>query len=175
LKKGVKKMIELERKFFVKNLPDLRNIKPINYERYFLSDDVNSQIRLQKKNDNYEIETKEKINDIEYKKSKEKISKEKFIELSKECNNFIMRDSYQISENPNISIKIYKMKYDGLLRVEIEFNNIEEYNNFKIPDWFGNEITNTKLGLDAELIKLNREEFLKILEKLSKRVKKDPL
>lgn len=164
---GLKNMVELERKFLVKKLPDLNNIKPINYERYFLSDDIEKQIRLQKKGDNCEIENKTKLNDKEYKKTKENISKERFIELSKECDRYIIRDSYLINEDPNVTIKIYKEKYEGLMRIEIEFNNIEEYNNFEIPEWLGNEITNTKIGLDAKLIKLDREEFLKVLEELS--------
>ncbi len=67
-------MVELERKYLVKNLPDLSNIIPIRYERYFLSDNIEKQIKLQKKDDSYEIETKERINDIEYKKTKEKLS-----------------------------------------------------------------------------------------------------
>ena len=156
-------MIELERKFLVKELPNLSGSIPIQYKRYYLSEDIENQVRMQQKNEDYEIETKTRLNDKEYEKAKEKISKERFIELSQNCSKSIIRESYQISERPDVSIKIYKMEYDGLVRVEVEFEDMEEYNSFQIPNWFGKEITNTKLGLDAELIKLNREEFLKIL------------
>lgn len=69
-----------------------------------------------------------------------------------------------INEKPNITIKIYHGIYKGLIRAEVEFNNEYEYSNFKIPEWFGKDITNTELGMDARLIKLDRGDFLKILE-----------
>ena len=68
-----------------------------------------------------------------------------------------------INEKLNITIKIYRGIYKELIRVEVEFNNEYEYSNFKIPKWFGKNITNTELGMDARLIKLDREDFLKIL------------
>lgn len=154
---------EIERKYLIKQMPDLNNIKPIRYERYYIRDNVDNQVRVQKKDEKFELETKAKINDIEYKKEKQEITEQEFLKLIKECKTVIIRDSYLINENPNITIKIYHGKYEGLIRAEIEFNNEYEYNNFKIPKWFGKDISDTQLGMDAKLIKLDREMFLKIL------------
>ncbi len=68
-----------------------------------------------------------------------------------------------INEKTNITIKIYQGTYKGLIRAEVEFNNEYEYNNFEIPECFRKDITNTELGMDARLIKLDREDFLEIL------------
>lgn len=155
---------EIERKYLIKSMPNLSNIIPIRYERYYISDNIDNQIRVQKKNTKYEIETKTRINDIEYKKEKQEITEQEFLKLIKECKTAIIRDSYLINEKPNITIKVYHGIYEGLIRAEIEFDNENEFNNFKVPKWFGKDITNTQLGMDAKLIKLDREKFLKILK-----------
>ena len=101
---------------------------------------------------------------MEYKKEKQEITEKEFLKLIKDCKKVIIRDSYLINENPNITIKIYQGTYKGLIRAEVEFNNEYEYNNFEIPEWFGKNITNTELGMDVRLIKLDREDFLEILK-----------
>lgn len=155
---------EIERKYLIKQMPNLKNIKPIRYERYYINDNIDNQIRVQKKADKFIIETKTKVSDIEYKKEKQEITEQEFLKLIKDCKKLIIRDSYLINEKPNITIKIYHGIYKGLIRAEVEFNNEYEYSDFEIPEWFGKDITNTELGMDARLIKLDRESFLKILE-----------
>ena len=154
---------EIERKYLIKQMPNLKNIKPIRYERYYINNNIDNQIRVQKKADKFILETKTKISDMEYKKEKQEIIEKEFLKLIKDCKKVIIRDSYLINEKPNITIKIYQGIYKGLIRAEVEFNNEYEYNNFEIPEWFGKDITNTELGMDARLIKLDREDFLEIL------------
>lgn len=154
---------EIERKYLIKQMPNLKNIKPVRYERYYINDNIDNQIRVQKKDEKFELETKTKINDIEYKKEKKEITEQEFLNLIKDCKKVIIRDSYLINEKINITIKIYHGIYKGLIRAEIEFNNEYEYSNFEIPKWFGKDITNTELGMDVRLIKLDRESFLEIL------------
>lgn len=154
---------EIEKKYLVKQMPNLKNIKPIRYERYYINDNIDNQIRVQKKADKFILETKTKISDMECKKEKQEITEKEFLKLIKDCKKVIIRDSYLINEKPNITIKIYQGTYKGLIRAEVEFNNEYEYNNFEIPGWFGKDITNTELGMDARLIKLDREDFLEIL------------
>lgn len=161
-------MIELERKFLINYLPNLDGYIVTRYERYYLDDDLNNQVRIQKKNNNYELEKKIKISDKEYKKIKTDISSEDYYNLIKNSTKVIIRDSYNLSDDPNISIKIYHGNYEGLSRVEVEFKSLEEYNSFVIPAWFGKEITNTKLGLDVKLISLSRIEFLQLLDNIKK-------
>lgn len=157
---------EIEIKFLCCDLSIINDKIPIRYERYFLNDDVNNQIRIQRKDSIYEKEIKIKINEFEFEKQKISISKSKFIEMSKKSNKSILRDSYLISKSPNITIKKYFGIYEGLIRVEIEFKNLSERENFNIPYYCGIEITGSKIAIDAELIKLNREDFLKELNEI---------
>lgn len=154
---------EIERKYLIKQMPNLKNIKPIRYERYYINDNIDNQIRVQKKDEKFELETKRKISDIEYKKEKQELTEQEFLKLIKNCKKVIIRDSYLINEKPNITIKIYHETYKGLVRAEVELSNENEYKNFEIPEWFGKDITNTELGMDARLVKLDRVNFLEIL------------
>ncbi|MDO4282418.1 MAG: methyltransferase [Clostridia bacterium] len=152
--------LEIERKYLIKNMPSLNNVSKIEYERYFISNDLDSQIRVQRKNDIYEIEKKIKLEKNQFKKEKTRISQDEFYQLIKGCKNKVIRDSYFISKNPDITIKIYHGAYEGLRRAEVEFHTMEEFEAFQKLDWFGKEITNDKIGSDAGLITLSREEFL---------------
>lgn len=159
---------EIERKYLINQIPNLDNIKPIRYERYYINDDIDNQIRVQKKNDKFILETKIKINEIEYKKEKQEISEQEFFKLIEGCEKVIIRDSYLVNEKPNITIKMYHGIYEGLVRAEVEFEDEFEYNNFQVPKWFGKDITDTELGMDARLIKLDRKIFLEKLKMLEK-------
>jgi adenylate cyclase len=156
-------MQEIERKFLVKRLPDLSKRECINYERYFLKIEADSEERIQKKGDKYEKERKFKISDLSRKTEKQEISKEDFDVLKKTASKSIIRDSYKISDIPNITIKIYHRNYDGLVRAEVEFSSEMEAKNFQPYNWMGKEITNTQLGNDSRLIKLDPKEFKDLL------------
>lgn len=167
--------LEIERKYLIKDMPSLDGITKIEYERYFISDNIDEQIRVQRKNDTFEIEKKIKVKENEYKKEKNSISKDEFENLIKNCDKVIKRDSYLISSNPNITVKVYHGKYEGLRRVEVEFNSVETFEKFESPSWFGKEITNTDIGMDVKLIKLDKETFFECLNKLNESEKIDDL
>lgn len=44
---------EIERKFYVKKMPDLSGIQPLFYERYFLKSTAGEEIRISKVNNSY--------------------------------------------------------------------------------------------------------------------------
>jgi adenylate cyclase len=160
-------MIEIERKWLVSKLPDLKWIKQKSYKRYFLFIGKTIEVRIQKVDSKYIFEVKEENNKLSSIKHVLKISKKVFEELKKTCNKFIVRDSYVIQQKPEISVKIYHRDFKGLIRVEAEFNSEIEANEFKPLSWFGTEITHTKLGKDKELVKLNKSEFNLLLKKYS--------
>jgi CYTH domain-containing protein len=160
-------MKEIERKFLAKKIPNLDKFVPIKYERHFLEINNIYEKRIQKKGSNYELEKKTKINEYEFKKDKTKISKEEYDKLKKDSIKSLIRISYIISNNPEISLKIYQNQYEGLNRIEVEFDSINDLNSYKIPDWFGKEITNTQLGNDSKLVQIDKSKFLKLLSKYS--------
>ena len=80
------------------------------------------------------------------------ISKEEYEALKSNATDVIERDSYLLSNNPKVSVKIYHGKQEGLVRAEIEFESEEEAQTFVPYDWFGEEITNKPEGKDATLM-----------------------
>lgn len=156
---------EIERKFLIKRMPDLSNLKSVIYERYYIYRDAVVEMRVQKKGERYEIERKQKINELKSEKSKMEISESEFEALKKFGGEIITREGFFISSNPNVSIKIYHGKYEGLKKVEVEFDSELEANNFQIPDWYGQEITNSIVSRDSKLLDLNSEQFRDFIEK----------
>lgn len=160
--------MEIERKWFIKNLPDLNHIQPVSFERYFLFIGDKIEIRIQKKGNIYEFERKVEINQLSRKEEVFEITKEEYDELKKFASKSIVRDSYLFQENPEISIKVYKGIHEGLIRAEVEFPNEEDAKSFTPLSWFGDEITNSPVGRDKSLITLSLEEFSKIIVTLKK-------
>lgn len=146
-------------------MPDLSNLKSVIYERYYIYRDAVVEMRVQKKGERYEIERKQKINELKSEKLKMEISESEFEALKKFGGEIITREGFFISSNPNVSIKIYHGKYEGLKKVEVEFDSELEANNFQIPDWYGQEITNSIVSKDSKLLDLNREQFRDFIEK----------
>jgi adenylate cyclase len=158
--------MEIERKFLVKELPDLSDIKPVRYERYYLNKDGQSVERIQKKGDRYEFETKKTISPLEHEKQKRYISQDEFEQLreGKEADG-IVRDGYMLSANPEVSIKIYHGRFEGLVRAEVEFSSKEEAGVYVPENWMGTEITTSPLGADARLLHITRDEFPSLLQR----------
>ena len=67
-----------------------------------------------------------------------------------------------------VSIKKYLGKYEGLYRVEVTFNSVEEENEYIKEKWMGTDITNTPLAFDKDLSKLSADEFREELNKYIK-------
>lgn len=154
---------EIERKFLIKELPNLSNCEIIRYERYFLFRNQNIEIRIQKKGEKYEFERKENVNSLSTKKKKFEITKEEFDEFKKGSTQAIIRKSYKISNVPNITIKIYEWKYKGLKRVEVEFENEQNAQDFNPLSWFWNEITDSILWRDSKILDLSEYEINKMM------------
>jgi CYTH domain-containing protein len=154
---------EIERKFLVTTMPDLTGQEPIRYERYYLNRSDNVEERIQKKGDTYEYEKKEKVSDLEHKKETRSITQEEFESLRAGTSDAIIRDSFKVSNNPDITIKVYHGKYEGLIRAEVEFDSLESAEAFIPSEWMGKEITGTPLGKDSGLLDLSEEQFKEML------------
>ena len=146
---------------------DLSGKEKILYERYFLKITPDYEERVQKRGEKYELEKKFKKSDLSRQTEKKEISKTDFEQLKKSASKSIIREGYQISEKPNISIKIYHGDHEGLMRAEIEFPSETEANKFQPLNWMGKEITNTPLGKDSELIQLTKKQLTDLLKQLS--------
>ncbi len=158
-------MQEIERKFLVKVLPSLDAFPSTVYERYFLVIKPDYEERIQKKGEIFEKEIKRKTSELTRITEKKTISREEFEKLKETASYKISRISYFLE--PNLTIKVYLGDYEGLVRAEIEFDSEIDAKNFIPLDWMGQEITNTKLGKDSKLVKLNQKEFLSLIKEYS--------
>jgi adenylate cyclase len=160
-------MNEIERKFLVKQLPDLSSVEAVEYERHFIFTSDRLEIRVQKKGEKYEFERKVKISDLQRQGQKFEITKEEFEKFKELSIASIIRTAYFLDHiPPKLSVKIYHGKYEGLTRAEVEFKSEEEANLFNPFDWMGMEITNAPLGKDSKLITLSEKEFRELLVEL---------
>lgn len=151
-------MARLTRRFIIKSLDNLNLSSLVRYERYY----INDFLRVQKKNNVFEKEILDKNNNV----IEKCIIKEKeFLNIIAEVKDKIIRDSFLLLDDANISIKKYLGRFNGLIRVEVKFKTEEEMNSYKIPIWVGKEITNSPLGFDKFLRMLTDEEFKSELRK----------
>jgi adenylate cyclase len=157
---------EIERKFLVKRLPDLSHIVPKRYERYFLDSKPRTEERIQKIDNNYFYEKKTDISQLERIRDKKKeITESEFNRLKQKARGPIVRERFDISSNPDISIQIYFGKLTGLRRAEVEFNSVEEAKVFKPLNWMGKEITNLPIARDGKLLDFNDADLERMIEK----------
>lgn len=157
--------MEIERKFLVKELPDLSGIEPVRFERYYLFVSDTVEERIQKTGDTYSYEKKTLVDTFSRSTEKWPISKDEFNKLRKNATKAIVRQSYKLSSK--MSIKVYHGDYEGLMRAEVEFLSIDEARIYQPEHWMGAEITMTPLGKDSSLLTLDRDSMLKLVERLS--------
>ncbi len=153
----------ITRKFLVKDLPDLSNIKKDIYDRYYLYNKNSIVIRVQKINEDFELERKVNESDLVRDGTTIKITKDEFDVLKLYSQQHIQRESYQLQENPRIVLRVYHGEYEGLIRAEVNFSSEDDANSFESLDWFDREITGNPLAQDGYLLQLSKEEFQKLL------------
>lgn len=163
-------MKQFERKYIILNSEavreKLKDKETVEYERYYTYIGKDGQVRISRKGNKCAIE-----NVFGDYKGKVKITEDVFKQMTRNCTKVIKRTNYQLSDE--VKIKEYHGQYKGLFIVDVEFPNSEAYYNFKKPEWFGPEITSTKLGKDGSIIQLSREDVLGLIEDLQRNDNKE--
>lgn len=154
---------EIERKFFIKEMPDVSRLKSIQDERYYLYHGNGIELRFQKHGETYEFERMAQCVDLSRTQEKIEITEKEFEALKQFGKGPIFRESFLISKSPQITIKIYHGRLEGLIRAEIEFKSLDEARKFSPLNWMGKEMTEMPIAKDALLIDLTDEEFHKLI------------
>ena len=134
--------IEIERKFLVKEIPDnLDTYERIDMTQGYLN--TAPVVRVRKENDDYILTYKGNglLSHSEYNLP---LNKDAFEHLLKKCDGIIISKSrYKIPIENNLTaeLDIFKGDLDSLKLVEVEFDSVEEANNFTPPEWFGEDVT----------------------------------
>lgn len=157
-------MLTINREFIVRTMPHLTVAERVINNRYYLYISGNIVIRIQSKNDEFELERKENVSNKIGRSTKIKISKEEYLTLKQNSVKEVNRVSYRFVEIPELTIREYGGQYAGFIRAEIYFKSTNDADTFKPYPWLYKEITGTPLSQDATMLMLTHSEFTKLLE-----------
>lgn len=154
---------EIERKYYVKSIPNLSGVKSVRDERYYLYSNGGIELRFQARGDTYELERMAGYASLSRTQQKIEITEEEFEALKEFGRGPIIRESYLISRDPQITVKLYHGRFEGLIRAEVEFFSLNEARAFQPPPWSGAEMTSLPIANDAQLLDLADEEFKQLI------------
>lgn len=158
-------MLEIERKFLIKNLPEnLEAFPKFEIVQWYIKDEEWNKCRIRKKWEKYyktykkwtwlvreEIETE--INQSEFETQRTSVGER-----------FLTKTRYEIPYGKyKIELDIFKDKLQWLIYAEVEFPSAEEAQDFVVPLWFGIELTEIKEASNGYLAKHWISERLKEL------------
>ena len=137
--------MEIERKFLVSSLPENLQSYPCRViEQGYLC--TNPVVRVRKDNDSFYLTYKGKgmMAREEYNLP---LTEEAYSHLiGKADGNIIAKHRYEIPDGNGYTIEldIFDGVFSGTVLAEVEFASIEDANNYILPDWFSEDVTNNK-------------------------------
>ena len=151
--------MEIERKFLIKELPDLSKYEYVDIQQGYLN--VSPVVRIRKKNDKYIItykgsgllareEIEAELTQVAYEHLLEKID-----------GHPITKRRYIIPLDPyTIELDIFSGHMEGLIMAEVEFPSLEEADAFTPPSWFGDDVTEDRRYHNSNMIYSNPFKIL---------------
>ena len=132
--------MEIERKFLVKEMPDLNQYSFHCMEQGYLNTDP--VVRVRKEDNTYYLTYKGKglLAREEYNLP---LNEEGYYHLVEKADGVIIRKKrYLIPyEKYTIELDVFEEPYEDLVIAEVEFESEEEAESFCPPDWFGEDVT----------------------------------
>lgn len=165
--------MDIERKFLVNEVPELNIWHCYDIAQGYLSTDP--EVRIHKKDNEFYITKKsdETLTREEIEAKIDPVTYEILSSLVK--NNMIEKTRYEVLiENGVAELDVCHGALSGLKVVEIKFPSVEDSENFKPLDWFGEEVTNDSRYKNKNLSKmddlscLQQLDFYKALMKTKK-------
>lgn len=139
--------MEIERKFLIKEIPNylkdnLGILEPKNMIQYYIGD--NPEIRIRLANNIFTLTIKSGQGLVRHEVETD-ITEEDFNSIINMGNfPYVSKTRYNVPIDSNvIELDIYE-NMEGLITAEVEFNTIEDAENFVPPNWFYTELTNKK-------------------------------
>ncbi|MDD2274596.1 MAG: CYTH domain-containing protein [Candidatus Pacebacteria bacterium] len=137
-------MIEIEKKYLVRSIPDLSVVQFVQIEQSYLCISDEREVRLRKQCDKCFITVKSG-GILERGEWESEISKESYESLFPSSIGSVIKDRYRINLPGGgiAELDIYRGNLEGPdhLTVEVEFSCKEEAIVFEKPNWFGKDIT----------------------------------
>ena len=132
--------MEIERKFLVKEMPDLTGVKYSQIKQGYFS--INPEKRVREKDGKYYI-TEKGEGDMVREEREWEIDRDAALECFDKSKTYIIEKKryYLPYGEYTIELDIYGGKHQGLIVAEVEFPSEGEALDFKPPIWFGEDIT----------------------------------
>lgn len=144
--------MEIERKFTIKELPDLSKFSFHVMEQGYLN--TEPVIRVRREDENYYLTYKGKglLVREEYNLP---LNKEAYLHLVEKADGIIIRKNrYLIPyDKYTIELDIFDKPYESLIIAEVEFDSEEEARAFNPPDWFDQDVTYERQYYNSNLSK----------------------
>ena len=135
--------MEIERKFLVAQLPDnLDNYNCRHIEQGYLS--TKPVVRVRRDNDDYYL-TYKGSGMMAREEYNLPLTKDSYEHLIKKADgNIITKKRYEIPDGNGYTIEldIFEGAFNGTVIAEVEFNTIEEADNYIMPEFFTEDVTN---------------------------------
>ena len=135
--------MEIERKFLVAQLPDnLDNYNCGYIEQGYLS--TKPVVRVRRDNDDYYL-TYKGSGMMAREEYNLPLTKDSYEHLIKKADgNIITKKRYEIPDGNGYTIEldIFEGAFNGTVIAEVEFNTIEEADNYIMPEFFTEDVTN---------------------------------
>lgn len=138
---------ELEKTYLAKYLPQDLEKSPSEeiVDIYISRNKIPPRLRIRRRGEKFEITKKgpKKEGDASHLiEDTIKIEKEEFNELYKLCNKIVTKTRYRYKyNNKTAEFDIFQKGLEGLVLVDIEFETIKEKDNFKIPNFCLDDVT----------------------------------
>ncbi len=143
--------MEIERKFLIKELPDLGQYKYVEIEQGYLS--TSPVVRIRRKDDAY-ILTYKGSGLMAREEIEAALTKEAYEHLLEKIDGYpITKRRYLIPLDPyTIELDVFSGHMEGLVMAEVEFPSLEEANSFTPPEWFGDDVTGDRRYHNSNMI-----------------------
>ena len=142
------KNYEIERKFLPANDKEILSIiKDLPYKSMIQAYlNLKPVVRVRKEDDEYYLTYKGE-GSIAKEEYNLKLNEESFYNLLKKCEgNIIEKQRYNLKLTDKLvaEVDVFRGKFEGLILIEVEFESIEDAENFVLPDWFGRDVSYEK-------------------------------
>ena len=143
--------MEIERKFLIKELPDLSKYDYVDIEQGYLC--TSPVVRIRKKNDKY-ILTYKGSGLMAREEIEAALSEEAYLHRRKKIDGHaITKRRYLIPyEKYTIELDVFEGHKKGLIMAEVEFESMEEADSFVAPEWFGEDVTSDRRYHNSNMI-----------------------
>lgn len=143
--------MEIERKFLVKELPDLSKYEYVDIEQGYLS--TSPVVRIRKKNDKY-ILTYKGSGLMAREEIEASLTEEAYQHLLEKIDGYpITKRRYMIPfEDYMIELDVFEGHMKGLIMAEVEFASMEDAKGFNPPQWFGEDVTEDRRYHNSNMI-----------------------